>query len=77
MSFIPKDLKRLLGGVWCEVGPEGWTGVSREGCRVWVDSQGSRPGVLPDREATALLSLPILTPLVSPTFIAPALNAQF
>lgn len=31
---MPKDLERLLGGMWCELGHKGWTGVLREECRV-------------------------------------------
>lgn len=37
VSFMPKDLERLLRGVWYELGYKGWIGVSREGGRVLVE----------------------------------------
>lgn len=74
---MPKDLERLTGGEWYELGHKGWIGVSREGCRVLMDSWGREPGNIPVQGALLLsLSFP-LTPSASPTFTAPVLNSQF
>lgn len=56
MNFMPKDLERLPGGVWYELGHKGWMGVSREGCRVLMDSWGREPGNIP-LQGALLLSL--------------------
>ena len=46
---MPKDLARLLRGVWYELSQEGRMGVSTgQGCRVWAFGWGRGPGTLPE-----------------------------
>ena len=59
ISFTPKDLERLLGGLGHEPCREGSLAVSREGCRLLADGWARGPESIPVRGGLLLaLSFP-------------------